>query len=123
MSGLAELAFASGNYRQAGHYLRECLIIAEEENNCWQPVPDLKDIDDLAEALRDCPTAQAHFDEAIKSALDWQFQAQVLDPLIRLAELLAKDNSDRVAAKLKVTPQPVTVSKRLSNSLTISSSL
>ncbi len=94
LAGLTELAFASGDYRQAGDYLQECLTIAEEDDNYWGPVPDLTRIGNPAEAIRNCPAAQEYFNESVRLALDLHFQTQVLEPLVRLAELLV-GNSGR----------------------------
>jgi tetratricopeptide (TPR) repeat protein len=94
LAGLGELAFASEDYHQAQHYLGECLAIAEEGDVYWEPVPDLTGTDDLADALHARSAAAEHFEEAIKLAVAMQFPNRVLEPLVRLAELLV-GNSGR----------------------------
>ena len=90
LAGLGELAFASEDYCQAQHYLRECLSIADEGDVYWEPVPDLASVADLAEALHDCPTAAEHFEKAVSLALAMGLPNRVLEPLVQLARLLVQ---------------------------------
>ena len=88
--GLGELALASGDYGRAQYYLRECLAVAAEGHVYWEPVPDLAAIDDLAEALRACPATGERFGEAVSLALAMGLPNRVLEPLVRLAQLLVE---------------------------------
>jgi hypothetical protein len=41
-------------------------------------------------ALRDCPLTQKYIREAFDLALDMRYSVQVLEPIIRLAQLVAQ---------------------------------